>query len=479
MNKIILFGAGKRAPYFIEKMRFFGLNVDFFVDNNEKLQGQTLSGFKICQPSILSQDCIIIITCKETETIYAQLMSMGLEQQVVTEVELWILCYQKLKEENYLFPFSQHEQTTVVFELLSRDMYFSKWGGTEIWSYNVAEKLLEHRREVVLFMKRGNLNEDIPNLPAELFDSSPFTITDIIERLVLYLPCVVVANISDVLLAAALVLKKFVPDQVRVISMLHIDNSGTYEKSVIYKDFIDTYMCVSTKIKRELIQTYKIPETKVCFKESMIVYDKAVKKQYHTQSSQPLSIGYACRLVRIQKRTHLLSNIIQRLEQAFVNYILEIAGDGECYSELQQFIEENKLGMKVRLLGHLNKAEMKEYWKRQDIYLNLSSFEGTSLAMLEAMSYGCIPVVTDVSGVDEFVEHHRNGCVVEVDKTEKAADEICFLEKRRDLLPVYGSACRKIIKEKCDPDDYLSYMENIMSLDGGLHDKGINTCSDL
>lgn len=462
MKKIVLFGAGRRAPYYIERAVFFGLKIDCIVDNNKQLTGKKLKGIYIDSPLCLTQDCAVIITCKDEGPIHEQLKEMGLEQQIYKEEEFWKLTCEMLEEQGQFDSINFHRNKTVVFDLVNIDHYFSKWGGTENWSYAMAGMLQAHKRKVLLFMHGKNRDSAINDLPAVLFESSSYTIIDIVQRLADCLPCVIINNISRDILYAALIVLKIYPGQLRILSMLHIDVSETYRNSVMYDEFVSRYMCVSLKIRNTLIHTYGIPESKVCFKESMIRYDEIFEKHYHTELEQPLTIGYACRLVKHQKRTHLLPSVISRLERYSLNYILEIAGDGECYGELQAFIEENGLEKRVRLLGRLNRGEMEEYWKRQDIYLNISSFEGTSLAMLEAMSYGCIPVVTAVSGVDEFVAYHRNGCVVEVDNPQKAAEEIAFLAVNRGLLKPYGDACRKAVKQKCNPDEYLEYMEKII-----------------
>lgn len=467
MKEIILFGAGQRALHCIEVVRSFGLDIHCIVDNSKKLQGSVLDGIPICAPHCINQEALIFITCKNKQDILAQLSEMGLDGNVISENDLPQLCYEKMNESNEFAVLTNQKEWTVILDLISKEHGFAKWGGTEIWSYNMVNQLLYKQKQTVLFMLRENMNEDTMSLPVQLFGVSVFTIKDIVKRLLCYLPCVIINNASQHLLLAGLVIKKIYPEKIRIITMLHTDLAQTYENAIRYDTWIDKYMCVSLKIKNKLIEDYHISRDKVCFKESMIIYDDSYEKKYHLDFLSPLSIGYACRLVKIQKQTHLLPKVIERMEQMRLNYILEIAGDGECYDDLLRYVRQHKLENRVRLLGQLNREEMLDYWKRQDVYLNISSFEGTSLAMLEAMSYGCVPVVTGVSGVDEFVTHHWNGCVVDVNHIEQAADEIAYLADRRSLLKEYGSICRKAVKERCSQEAYLSYMEHIMFNDGG------------
>lgn len=55
---------------------------------------------------------------------------------------------------------------------------------------------------------------------------------------------------------------------------------------------------------------------------------------------------------------------------------------------------------------------MDAFWKGQDVFVNVSEYEGTSLSMLEAMGYGCVPVVTDVSGAREFIAQEKTAASV-------------------------------------------------------------------
>lgn len=79
---------------------------------------------------------------------------------------------------------------------------------------------------------------------------------------------------------------------------------------------------------------------------------------------------------------------------------------------------------RVHILGWISPTDMAGFWAKQDIYLNVSESEGMSLSMLEAMACGCVPVVTDVSGVDDVIHNGENGFVVPVDRLIEIADKI-------------------------------------------------------
>ena len=78
--------------------------------------------------------------------------------------------------------------------------------------------------------------------------------------------------------------------------------------------------------------------------------------------------------------------------------------------------------------------------------------------MLEAMAYGCVPIVTEVSGVDEVVQDKINGFVCPVGDVEEIAKWIEYAA-RINLSEMKKSA-RKAIEKKCNYDNYVKYWIN-------------------
>ena len=95
--------------------------------------------------------------------------------------------------------------------------------------------------------------------------------------------------------------------------------------------------------------------------------------------------------------------------------------------------------------------------------MNVSEYEGTSLSMLEAMFYGCVPVVTDVSGAREFIADGKNGYICPIGDLPGISERIKSLATDRETLKNFGMKCYRMIQEKCNPDRYISYwMEKVL-----------------
>ena len=130
-----------------------------------------------------------------------------------------------------------------------------------------------------------------------------------------------------------------------------------------------------------------------------------------------------------------------------------------CGKEIEKYVEKKCLYEKVKFYGKLTRTELTDFLDCQDIYLNFSEYEGTSLTMLEAMASGCVPVVTNVSGVDDFIESGINGLIADVGDLGKIAEHIVSLDKNRNILAEYGQKCMDKVSRKCSLDKYIANIQ--------------------
>ena len=79
-----------------------------------------------------------------------------------------------------------------------------------------------------------------------------------------------------------------------------------------------------------------------------------------------------------------------------VKPVLVIGGEGSERARLERMIDDRALGKAVHLLGWRNDAQ--SLYSAFEIFTMSSRSEGTSVSLLEAMSAGLCPVVTDVGG---------------------------------------------------------------------------------
>lgn len=453
MYNLILFGAGRYVKSYIQLIRFLGDTVSFIVDNDIEKQGKKIEGVEIISPGkLVDLDEPIMVSCMAFDEIRILLKELGVESR---EIRLEDYLEQKSDKVNKKDKIKNNNIDSVVFDLYSG----SKWGGAENWNLLLANQISESQSQYkvsIISDEYAAIDEDL-DFPIESFPNHG-EMKLIIDYLSRDNGSIFVNSFFGKSFFAAIALKLRNPLKVKVVTIVHNDYKDLYKLCSMFEEYIDTYICVSTKIKQTLISQYNILEKKIFYLSQPILFDKTYsindKKDYDY-----INIGIAGRLVSPQKRCDLIPKIIERLENADLNYKLYIAGDGDLFYSISDYIKERNLEDRITMYGKIPNDKMGDFWKKIDIYLNFSEFEGTSLSMLEAMSYGCVPVASDVSGVKDFIEHGINGYIYNFGDLDMLCQNIFLLEKDRKLMRNMGGLSREIIMAKCEikkyADDFL------------------------
>lgn len=451
-KKTILFGAGVYAKKYKALLEYLHMDFDYFTDNDSSKWGTSLYGKPIISPKELMNflECQIIISSTHEIAIRKQLSEMGLSDCIIGLDDLYDLCEQQMErvtDGNV----AVHQEDTIMV-----DMYEGiGWGGTELWAANLAcgLKLAGKRAILVGGTEQPTLEGRYECLVNRISEQD--TIMHMVDLFEENLPCVFVNNFAGCAFMAAIIVKKKYPDLVQIISVIHNDNKSLFDAHMMMAGYIDKIFCVSNQIRIHMQELYDFDQDRYFFKEQPIETDLSWTREWNV--AQPIRIGYAARLVKQQKRADLLIDLIECLEQKKIDYVFNIAGEGECAEIVSEYIVANQLEEKVKLIGRLPKEEMNLFWKNQDVFVNISEYEGTSLSMLEAMSYGCVPVVTDVSGAREFITDGENGYICAVGDLSGVSDCIVELTQNRQKLEAYGKKSREIIAERCNPGRYVDF----------------------
>lgn len=455
-KEIVLFGAGIYAEKYRTLLEYLGMPFHYFSDNDESKIGSELWGRRIIPPDELrNKECRVIVSCTHGREIEKQLTNMGIKDKILRLEDLTGKLQARLEEENITDAGKASKGQTVILDMYEGD----GWGGTEMWSATVAKGLEADEKTVILFGSESQppLSEEHEYM-VERF-SNHHTFEKMVKSMVSRLPFVLFNNFAGYAYMIATMLKKIYPNKVKIVSVIHNDDKSLYNAHMVFAESVDKFLCVSDKIQTKLIHEYGVAEERISFKEQPIICDEDYERSYKMEE-RPIRIGYAGRLVKKQKRADLFPKLINYLESEEINYELSIAGEGECVSQIERFLESTSLKGIVKLIGRVPKTNMPSFWKQQDIFLNFSEFEGTSLSMLEAMNYACVPVVTDVSGVSEFVQNDINGYVREVGDLKGIASAIKYIDNHREKLQIFGECCRHEVLTRCKIQDYIHFIND-------------------
>ena len=462
MIDMIIFGAGKVAESLYEIASLMEYQIVMFADNDEKKWGKRIKGIEVVSPERLKgYNCKIVVPNQFFEDISLQLKELDYSGTVIRRSELYaeILTHKYSREQ-----FQKPDLNKYLTYVIDSYLWESCWGGTESWSCFVNNALLKKNCRTFFMCGNNDRFDKVVQSCVHYRENSKYEVMKkMIDDIIRNLPCVIF-SIASIAIQAALIVKKLYPEQIKIVMVIHSDTEYIYKNVFDMIEEIDKVVCISRKIEETCIRSYGIPTDKLLYHVNPILLEEKQPRQENVRGR--LRVGFVARLVKLAKRTHLLPQVMDECFRRGLDVEFHIVGEGECLDLLWAYVEENHLEKKVYLEGWIPPMEMADFWRRQDIYLNISDFEGMSLTMLEAMAYGAFPVVTDVSGVTDVVKDGKNGLIVPIEKWLDCVDKIAALDADRELLARGSRYNMDSIREKCDADQYVDWLINTFQMEG-------------
>lgn len=459
--EVFIFGASAGGGHVYDIFRNIGIKVAGFVDNSEKKWGTKFREVMVYAPEVLkscTEDQGIVIASTYHDEIREQLLGMGVAGEKILMKDKLIFDALCLREpENHTYT---HQSGRVLFDLSEGFML----SGVVNWTVNLVEQMhLDKMDYYVLAMEREDCNYDYGKIADRIFwtdyrlDRYRQSVEETVSFIESKLPCKIIINqISQIFWAACLVKQKY-GDKIEIVSVIHSDFSRIYEQNVFLDKLIDRYLCVSREIRDAMEKRYGIDKEKLHYRPTSIEYDREYKKEV-ASDEQPIAIAYAARLEKAQKRTDLLLPLILLLEKSNMEYQLNIAGSGTFYGRLERFIKEQGCQERVKLCGAVSYDAMRDFWKGNDVFVNLSDVEGMPVSLLEAMSWGVVPIVTRTSGIEATVEDGINGYVCGREDVDLIFSKIQFFAQDRQRLNEMAKACRDRVAAEHDRRGYVRFL---------------------
>jgi glycosyltransferase involved in cell wall biosynthesis len=131
---------------------------------------------------------------------------------------------------------------------------------------------------------------------------------------------------------------------------------------------------------------------------------EAVRRRLGLTGRVLLSVGHLTK----RKGHHLAIQALTELPDT----TLLIVGDGWMEGELRELARSLGLEDRVRLLGHLEQEDLKEYYGAADALVLASSREGIANVLIESMACGTPVIATPVWGTPEAVNVPEAGVLM-------------------------------------------------------------------
>ena len=134
---------------------------------------------------------------------------------------------------------------------------------------------------------------------------------------------------------------------------------------------------------------------------------------------------------------------------------LIISNDGSHRKELEKQVKNLGIENNVNFKDFISLSEQISYYEKSQFYISIPASDSTSVSLIEAMAFGCIPVVSDIPANREWIVDGVNG-IFYTDKTdfsvirETLKIKKSIFEKNRNIVrerAIFPESVQKFVKE--------------------------------
>jgi glycosyltransferase involved in cell wall biosynthesis len=197
---------------------------------------------------------------------------------------------------------------------------------------------------------------------------------------------------------------------VHLIPQFELDRSSSLQLRALSAG-IGRYIAVSRDIATELVERFRWPDHKIEVIRNAVQFDRfrstdSASLRTQLTDGQPRPIVFTCARLEPQKGLPVLLRAAEQLPDA----LFVIAGDGPERAALEAQAAALGIAHRVLFLGF--RTDVPELLGACDVFALPSFYEGTSLALLEAMAAGRAIVSSAIGGTDELIDDGETGLLV-------------------------------------------------------------------
>ena len=142
------------------------------------------------------------------------------------------------------------------------------------------------------------------------------------------------------------------------------------------------------------------------------------------------------------------------------NFRVAICGDGPEKDRLVEIAEAYRA--QVDFLGELTSAEVREKLQSSKTFVNLSTYEGLSFSLIEAMMEGKACIVTDIKGNTDVIEDDISGLVIPTESTSALLHAIRTCVGNQETRLRLGNGARQKARTSYCLEKQLNKMMNLI-----------------
>jgi colanic acid/amylovoran biosynthesis glycosyltransferase len=125
---------------------------------------------------------------------------------------------------------------------------------------------------------------------------------------------------------------------------------------------------------------------------------------------------------------------VERANEKGANLHLDMIGDGELHTDIEQYIRDNDLSESITIHGRLPNCDVQKWMRSADVFLLPSKTapngdcEGTPTVLVEAQAVGLPCVSTHHAGIPEMIPEGNRRLLTDEGDIEGQASRLCKLQ---------------------------------------------------
>ena len=294
------------------------------------------------------------------------------------------------------------------------------------------------------------LNQSLlPDVPTQILttrqDLSPQQLRQLLKsHLELMAPCVFMPNYDF----AASAVSMDPPANILTLGVLHSDDPAHYVHGYRMGPYWDHIVSVSQCIHDNLMTL----NPTFSDRSSVIHYGIEDVRNVINAKRQPaekLKVVYTGRIVQEQKRIMDFVDVVNRLAEHSDRFEFTFIGDGDEMAAFRQAMQPHTDAEMVKILGRAKPSQIPTLLRQAHVFALTSEFEGLPLSLLESLSAGLVPVVTEVrSGITEILSHGENAMLSPIGDAGAMTDNLLKLANDLEMFERMSNKARKTLFDK-------------------------------
>ena len=193
-----------------------------------------------------------------------------------------------------------------------------------------------------------------------------------------------------------------------------------YSDSIVFLS--DAYRCEFQK----LIKSYVISN-----EGKLIVIPNPVDLDSSHSHEKKKEVVFVGRLEECQKRIFRILSIWEKVHLQFPDWRLNIVGDGPDKEKYQTWVDNKKIKT-INFLGF--QENMRPIYESSSILLLTSDYEGLPMVILEAMKYGCVPIIyNSFKAAEDLICSGKNGILIKPFNENDFVNSLISLLNNKEL----------------------------------------------